>query len=349
MVRYEELKYVRPFEHKLMRWSKIRESRQKVEFVQNSDGWDLALIHYRAADAKPAQYKHPVILCHGLGSNRLAFDIDPKYSLPLWLVEQGFEVYAIELRGHGLSEKPHQRDKKWNWGYNEYNDHDLPVLIGRVLEISGSDKAHFIGHSMGGILLYSYLATAGSGLKSGITLGSSLNYANLPSYFHGITPLVGITKLFPRVPIYAPALLSAWLSSKFGKAFMDKSLVFPDNISLEIYQKVGGVCLQPVCNKVLLEMANAINGKGMLSSNNERYEDLLKEQGYKIPVLSISGEGDIQCRPNIAKRFGTDHLAYGPSYGHRFAYGHHDLIVGLNAENEVWPDMLNWLQEHDGA
>jgi hypothetical protein len=36
-------------------------------------------------------------------------------------------------------------------------------------------------------------------------------------------------------------------------------------------------------------------------------------------------------------------LPRGRKYGQKEDYGHYDLIVGRNAETEVWPSILSWL------
>lgn len=340
---------------RLQHWQ-IKESSCDVVFTTTEDGWELAISHYAPPADSPA-VGLPVLLCHGLGSNRLAFDIDPQYSLARGLAEQGFDVYAIDLRGHGLSEKPAQRSRKsWGWGFNTYCDQDIPAAIDAVLKISGKKKLHFIGHSMGGILLYSHAALlnakgkacASTKIQSGITIASSLDYSCSTSFFHRIVRLAPITHLVPSVPMNWPALFSSW-AARFHHAFIDPVLVARNNVELDCYRKMAANSIHPISAPVLREMAGAIDGSGMKASSGLMYADVLEEKGYLFPVLSLSGTADIQCPPDVAARFGTEHLVFGKEYGQEEEYGHNDLIMGKSAEREVWPKIYAWLLRHEQA
>tara|TARA_R110002073_G_scaffold84612_3_gene201567 strand:- start:23356 stop:24411 length:1056 start_codon:yes stop_codon:yes gene_type:complete len=345
-----------PYQHcrhselrRLLRWQ-VAETSSDVMFTTTADGWELGISHY-APRTESLRSSFPVLLCHGLGSNRLAFDIDPQCSLARGLVEQGFDVYAVDLRGHGLSEKPAQRSgKRWGWGFNTYCEQDIPAAINAVLEATGRKKLHFVGHSMGGILLYSHAALqnarAAEKIRSGITIGSSLDYSHSLSIFHRIVKLAPLTHLIPSVPVNWPVLFSSW-AARFHRAFIDPVLVGRNNVELNSYRKLAANSIHPVSAQVLREMAGAIDGTGLKASSGERYVDLLEEKGYTFPVLSISGTADIQCPFEVAARFGTEHRVFGKSHGHVEDYGHNDLIMGKSAEHEVWPEVYAWLRRYD--
>ena len=89
-------------------------------------------IHYRTAGAGP-----PLILIHGIGASlfawRLVFD----------QLAQNHTVYALDLKGHGLSDKPSSGD------YSPFGMADLVAHFMDALEI---DTAKIIGLSMGGAI-----------------------------------------------------------------------------------------------------------------------------------------------------------------------------------------------------
>lgn len=339
--------YLRSSDRKRLEKWNISESRQAVHFIDTADGWQLALSQYTKPEQRRADLPYPVLLCHGLGSNRLAYDIDAEHSLALWLVEQGYDVYSIDLRGHGLSEKPGQKGKKWGWGFNEYCDYDIPAVIDAVLRLSGAEKLHYIGHSMGGILLYSHMAiTEQPNIKSGITLASTLDYSQQKTIFKALIKLTGLCHLTPSVPLHFPALFSSW-ASKFSRKFIDPVLVYPPNVETETFRKMAANVMHPVSSKVLIEMAQAINGNGLKGSDGKLYSDHLKRRGYSCPVLAVSGEGDTQCSPEASALYGTDHKVFGKQHGHQEDYGHDDLMMGRHAREEVWPEIKSWLAKHD--
>ncbi len=337
-------RHLRPSERRRLREWEVQESRRDVCFLRAADRWELALSVY-GPPGRPGR-RHPVLLCHGLGSNRLAFDIDAEHSLAAWLVEQGFDVYAIDLRGHGLSERPGPARSRDHWGFVEYCELDLPAAIDAVLARTGAERLHFVGHSMGGILLYAHTAVAEPRIRSGITLGSSLDYRDSPSALHGLAKLAPLSRLVSEVPVHWPALVSA-SASRWGRFFVDSMLVNPENVELSVYRKMVANVLHPVGSRVLRELAGAFRDAGMRDSRGRRYVDLLAEKGYPFPILAVAGEADLQCSPAAARRFGTSCAAFGKVQGLRADYGHHDLIMGPYARDEVWPRIGDWLSEHD--
>ncbi|MSP24315.1 MAG: alpha/beta fold hydrolase, partial [Myxococcales bacterium] len=142
--------------------------------VRTRDGWKLALHAYRARGTRNA----PVILCHGLSSNRIVFDVSPETSLARHLAELGYAVFALELRGHGASESAQRTGpRRFDWCLDDYLAKDVPAALAAVQSMTGVEGVHWIGHSMGGMLLYTQLATGGSAaIRSGITVGSSVDY-----------------------------------------------------------------------------------------------------------------------------------------------------------------------------
>ncbi len=339
--------YVRPAEKKRMQQWDIQEASQQVHFIKTKDDWELAISAYTPKEKVTKPY--PVLLCHGLGSNRLAYNLDKTHSLSLHLAQQGYDVYAIDLRGHGLSEKPNigGSNKKWNWGFNEYAYEDLPTAISAVLELSGKHKLHFIGHSMGGILLYCLQALFPDlPIQSGISIGSTLNYHKSKTVYNGIVKLKPLAAIFTRTPIHLTALISGNLT-RFSRKFIDPMYVCAENMSTDNYRKLMANSMQPTSGKVLSELARAINGEGMRNRDFVKYAELLQEKGYQFPNLAIAGSRDTQCSPEAVSRFGTDWQSFGRKYGHTANYGHMDLISGTNAPTEVWPSITHWLNTHD--
>lgn len=341
---HDHYRHLRPAERRrLERW-RVRESSKHVSFFQAHDGWELALSHY----TEPAQvrHRHPVLLCHGLGGNRLAFDIDPEHSLSRWLAAQGFDVYAVDLRGHGLSARPGPSLPRERWGFVEYCELDVPAAIESVLRHTGKESLHFVGHSMGGILLYAHTAIATPRIVSGVAIGSSLDYSGAPSAFHYLTPLAGLTRFLGEVPIHWPALVCANASAGSPR-FVDPMRVNPENVEIETYRAMAANGMHPVASRVLRELARAIDGRGMCDSRGRRYVDLLAEKGYPFPILAMAGTADLQCSPHAARRFGTAFMEFGKPHGYLADYGHDDLVIGKNARIEVWPHIARWLVEHD--
>ena len=78
----------------------------------------------------------PLFLIHGIGAARTAW----RFMLPR-LVRR-FTVVSYDLRGHGLSPMPK----------GEFGLDDLVADLERVRERTGIEEAHFVGHSLGGMI-----------------------------------------------------------------------------------------------------------------------------------------------------------------------------------------------------
>ena len=133
----------------------------------------------------------PVILIHGFTA-----DIDKNWRLPgiLGTLAKNYQVIAIDNRGHGKSDKPHDPQK---YGIEMVED------VVRLMDHLKIKQAHVIGYSMGGIITAKLLTThpdrllsAVLGGHSGIRDGSRTEfYEELASSLEqgkGITPLISV-------------------------------------------------------------------------------------------------------------------------------------------------------------
>ena len=138
--------------------------------VKTSDGWELSLVHYRPKDAPSGP---PVLLCHGISANARNMDVDADHSLARWLAAHGRDTWNLSWRATGDSDgvdASHGRPGDFPW--EALWQQDYPAAIAEVRRLTGAPAVDFIGHSMGGMVLYAYLAEGGEGVRAAITLGS---------------------------------------------------------------------------------------------------------------------------------------------------------------------------------
>lgn len=96
----------------------------------------------------------PVVLVHGAFQNRNQWLGIPGEGLAGWLVEQGLDVWLMEMRGHGFS--PRNRDYQNNTA-EACARFDIPAVNAFVLEQTGR-KPVWIGHSLGGVAVATAVA-----------------------------------------------------------------------------------------------------------------------------------------------------------------------------------------------
>ena len=106
-----------------------------------------------------------IVFIHGVGADRTSW----KYQLPFFH-DKGYSVLAIDMRGSGDSDA---RDIDGNLlpiSLNEFA-HD----IDSVIHAAGYSKAHWVGNSMGGVIILEALSKGFSSLDK-ITLCNTFAY-----------------------------------------------------------------------------------------------------------------------------------------------------------------------------
>ncbi|SFX00302.1 alpha/beta hydrolase [Marinospirillum alkaliphilum] len=103
-------------------------------------------LQYRLTDQQDAP---PVLFVHGIFSGAWIW---AEYYLD-WFAQQGFHAYALSFRGHGQSSAP---DPLGQYSLQEYVQ-DLADAI-RTIEQSHGQQPLLVGHSMGGMVVQSYLS-----------------------------------------------------------------------------------------------------------------------------------------------------------------------------------------------
>ncbi len=141
---------------------------REIHTIQTSDGWRIRLFRYR----KGGSSGEPVLLVHGYTSNHWNLTLPQGESLADYLVEQGYDCWAIDLRSNRTSLPP-PGTKHHKATYDGYVMGDLPAAIAFIRQSTGYDQVHWVGHSMGGMLLYAYELVHGrEHVASGTTIAS---------------------------------------------------------------------------------------------------------------------------------------------------------------------------------
>lgn len=326
----------------------------ELRFALSDDGWRIALHDYRPAAGAPAR-RHPVILCHGLAANQVTFDLDARVSLARRLAGLGFRVFSLELRGHGASEPARLAGpRRWGFSFDDYLARDVPAAIRAVQSWCEAPRVHWVGHSMGGILLYGHLASGGAGeLASGIAIGSGLDYTGSASAYHSMLSLRRYGRLSPVIPVGVAMALSAPWTGRNGTS-IERFNLWLDNVEPDLIRRLHARAFHSVSTPVLLQLATAFEPGGLRSWDDRRcYLDELRRAAATTPVLAVAGDRDAQCSPEaaalpLAALAGPTQMSvHGVQHGHGSHYGHFDLVIGRRASHEVWPGIESWLIEHD--
>lgn len=318
--------------------------------VTTADGWRLALHRWRPAVVR---FREPVVLSHGFIENRRIWDLDAEHSLARRLAERGFDVWAMELRGSGDSQAPPVSSVRgWTFSIDDFIRADAPAALRGVLEATGAEQALMVGHSLGGLLVYSTLeGPDASRVRAAVTLagvGTMSGGDAVQARFDRFFKLLGLT-LGPVLPGDAPFPMRwvlhaafgkndrAWaefarrLDSPLGHPFWDESNMTPALVEALLREGVTDTALNVV--RDFLRYAR----QGRVDGVTDRLGTI------RTPLLAVAGAEDLVI-PAADVRWVAARA--GAQYVELPGIGHEDICVGLRAPALVYPLVGDWLERH---
>lgn len=317
-------------------------------YITTEDGAQIYLDHY------PNPQGQAVLLCHGISSNRHFWDLDPEHSLALTLHDAGFDVWNLDLRGHGAAERKEdgKRQPKGS-SIDDYGRLDLPAAIQHIQQQSGKEALHFVGHSMGGMVLAVYLAsTPEPPLQSAVAVGSPLDFQDLDLATEFVLDHGKALSTFGKVPTPMGSRMLASMGSSTPYR-VDTLLFNPDNMTPDTQREMLRHIVSPMSRGELLQLHEIPTHNGFVSIDeaHTNYLEAMKE--VDVPMLFIAGRDDHIVNPDRVYGFyehlGTTDKAFfvaGPENGLLHPYGHLDLGLGEHAPTEIYVPIMRWLLEH---
>lgn len=233
-------------------------------FIRLEDG-EIYLIHQAGAG-------DPVLLIHGFGGSV----VDWQALLPHL---HGYDVYAVDLLGAGLSEK------------SLLSDMSHPAQAERLimlLDKLGLDSAHVVGHDMGGNIAVHLAQSHPERLKSLTLMSASLQYvssAGLPAAALDFP----VTQRWARVLVRW--VLPASVEINLQSAMEQDTLITP-----ELIADYGRAYRTPNWDLAILALAR----DNPQSALTQPLQDL------RLPTLILWGEADGWISPATAEQLARD-------------------------------------------
>ncbi|XDD50007.1 lipase family alpha/beta hydrolase [Leptospira sp. WS92.C1] len=328
----------------------------EMHHPKTEDGWDLTLEHFPANPiASPKKY--PVIVCHGLFANRTYLKINEKSSIVGKLQTEGYDVWLLDLRGRRDAGYPSLffGDKTFSYSMDDYIKYDVDAAIKHVLKTTGKDKVNWIGHSMGGMIIYSRIGTLGEKrIANFVAIGSPSIMDPPNQVLKSWLSLSWFINFWPVVPAETWAGIQGGTGIPFlpQKSFEEMFWHKP-NIAPSILSGVKTTSVNPGARNELLQFKD-LGESGETRSLDQRisYSEGLKN--IKIPTLLIAGRRD-KLGMSHSLRYVYDMISSedkslfiaSRSNNHADDYGHTDLIVGKNADKDIFNPLIVWLDKRN--
>ena len=316
----------------------------EVLHVRTRDLWLLRVCRYRKSDAAG----EPVLLVHGMGANQNNFTCPENGCLVDYLSAKGYDCWTVDLRGARSSQPPFERTRN-DVRMEDFFIYDLPAVIQHILQATHYTKLHWVGHSMGGMLLYAYAQIHGSGqIASGTALGSPIDFSDAA----GKVPL-WLVSLGARCPHLAgrfirglvPVLKALGISQS---AFPVNIRNLPENMRSEHFVNM----LEDPLPSLMMQVKHWLEHKEytLLDGQLDVAAGLPE---FPVPLLAFYAAEDPFIDPKRAMAcFSSikieDKRALVCSKEEGFAedYSHCDLAFGREAETEIFAPVHQWLQAH---
>lgn len=347
-------------------------------YTQTQDNMTLALRRYRP-EVLSAE-NNPVILCHGLGYNMLFWDLADEVSLARYLAGRGYDVWVLSLRGAcPSSQPPGSYFRKWthlnldpevfrtlekrlknlnmiDWSVDDHIDYDVSAALSFVREQTGYEQAHWVGHSMGGMVMLGYLGKAEASSSRGVK--SFVAVAVPAVVFHPLSkPFEFLLDSEPAIQVSsiiigssAPATVGMLLGDINSPT--DKLFYNSRNVDSGVLRKLFSLAQEEISAGQLEQLLNMVR--------YERFESRKRDVDYTAslanvvtPTLFLAGTVD-NLATAAAVKYAYREVAcndkefrlFGRVNSHRNDYGHDDLVIGEHARSEVYPVILRWLDGH---
>ena len=317
----------------------------EVHTVSTKDGWKIKLFRYRQREGEGGE---PVFICHGFAANHWNFALPACDGLVDTLAERGYDCWVVDLRGNRTSVPP-AGVSRHDATFDDYVLSDIPAALAFIREKTHCDKVHWVGHSMGGLLLYAYEATHGSDeLASGTTLGA-------PPGFKGVAVsrqrrLLSFVRRYPAIAeVYLRAL------APLVPIFKLRTTLLPVNWD-NMQKDVGPRAFFNLVELPPPSVAETFIDAGVfqfLGVKDNSVDILAKLDGLRTPLLVIHGVLDpIATVENVRAFFdqlpSTDkrRLELSVANGHSADYDHIDLAFAVNGRDEVYEPIAEWIEAH---
>lgn len=336
------------------RYHAVPEPSDELHHVTTDDGVEIGIHHHLPGDG-PGDGE-PVLLCHGLSANHRNVAFGGENGLAEYLSQQGYDCWVPDLRGRADSEVPDE-----SWSFDHYVEQDLPAAIDYIRDATDSERVHWVGHSMGGMLYYVMAGgdAYGDAIGSGVTLGSPVQFRRHRGKFLYYLSILG---LFSRPVFGFPKRLHLypygvrWLSFYLPVIphFMARSVLTKGNVDYERIRQAANECMAMVSPRVLLNFCDwIVHDRWKSEDHTVNYRR--RVQRVEAPTRFIAGSGDHLCPADDVMagydeaEAEKDYVEAGRAQGFAADYGHVDLVFGERAHDEVFPLVSGWLDDHSIA
>ncbi|MCP4498468.1 MAG: alpha/beta fold hydrolase [Deltaproteobacteria bacterium] len=320
----------------------------EIHRVKTIDDVRISLKRFLPCSSSSPQ-RLPILCVPGLGADSHNYDAPAPLGLAPFLTEQGFDTFVVDLRGTGLSKVSGDR-----WSricFDDFVNLDLPVIVDKILELTGQKQILFIGHSMGGMILYAAMAMGQADkIAAGITVGAPVGFP----FRWAVAPHL---RPFKRLGEFVPGLFMRDLSRLLTPLLLRtenlpgvRDLLEISNLEPKMARQLLYQAVQDIPQGVLLQMRDWVENDAFRSRNLDvDYRAGL--MGAATKLLVVAGVADKLGPPKAVERAvglveDAEWMLCGKETGFSTDYGHADLLLGPRSREEIYPHLSDFFRRH---
>lgn len=317
---------------------------EEVYTVSTPDLWKIRVCRYRRGRTQG----EPILLCHGAGANHHNFTYPEAFSLVDYLVELGYDCWAVDLRGCRSSQPPFGR-KHFEARLDDYLQKDLPAVVEQIRRVTGYERIHWIGHSLGGLLLYAYLLEYGDKhIVSAVSIAAPIGFDGT----HIWAPRFAV-QFLTRHPGLVSRVARAYVP--IGKALHLPMGLFPVNLR-NLHPRITAEHLFNMLDNLLPDIFSTLGDWVRSKSMQLKNGSLDVKAGLsrlRLPMMCLFAPGDPFISPEFAWRFfdqlpnpDKEMLILSKEHGCAEDYNHVEIPFSREVRKEVFVPIGRWLASH---
>ncbi|GFO97120.1 poly (R)-hydroxyalkanoic acid synthase, class III, phaC subunit [groundwater metagenome] len=312
----------------------------------------MKLLHYEPTAG--TQYPVPVLIVYALVNRYYILDLQPDKSIIKYLLDQGFDVYAID------------------WGYpsgmdryltlDDYVNGYLNNAVDHIRKISGLDKITLMGVCQGGTFSLMYAALHPEKVKNLITFVAPLNFDTDKALLNIWAKKIDVDKIVDFYGIVPGDFLnSGFLLLDPFRLMIDKYVGLFDRMQCEPDDKACSLRNEETLKNFMRMEKWIFDSPGQAGEAFRQFikdcyqKNLLIQNRMEIggkridlknvtmPLLNVMAQFD-HLVPNDASRPITDAVASTEKETLVFPTGHIGMFVGSKSQGEVCPRIAMWLK-----
>lgn len=269
-------------------------------FIQSRDGTKLYCRHWGVESPRAS-----VALVHGYGEHCGRYEHVARY-----LNDQGLDVFGIDVRGHGKSDGI----RGYVARFTEYHD-DVDALLAWMKEKSSTENRIILGHSNGGLIVLSHMASRSPSCNALIVSAPFLAVAGKP----------------PAIKLALGKLMSV----------VYPKLLMPTEIRAEHLSRDPAVGEAYFKDELVFKTVNVRWFTEAMATAQQTFRDAGR---IKVPCLVMQGTSDPLADPAQARPM---HDALGSTDKRYIEYEdfRHE-ILNENGKERVMADMGDFINAH---